>query len=207
MSDEIEVVFADKNLEAAVRETLEKPKGPLTRGHLKRMKELGVADKAIEDLTGLEHAVNLTELHLRGNQISDVSSLASLTNLTTLSLRHNQISDVSPLASLTNLTELDLSNNQITDANGDGGTDTLSGIEGLQFGDGTELTVSTADGAEVQANTHVQGQQRYSSIAGLEDGGYIVTWTDESGQDGSGYGIYGQRYGASGSGRSWIWLM
>ena len=59
LGDEIEVVFPDKYLEAAVREELENADGPLTRGDLKRMKDLRVADKEIEDLTGLEHAVNL----------------------------------------------------------------------------------------------------------------------------------------------------
>jgi Leucine-rich repeat (LRR) protein len=39
-------------------------------------------DRGILDLTGLEHATNLTELSLQSNQISDVSALASLTNLT-----------------------------------------------------------------------------------------------------------------------------
>jgi len=67
----IEVVFEDKNLEALVRETLERPQGPLTRGHLKEMEELEADDKAIDDLTCLEHAVNLTLLHLWDNQRSD----------------------------------------------------------------------------------------------------------------------------------------
>ena len=117
LGDEIEVVFPDKDLEAAVREELEKPDGPLTRGHLKRMKELAAKNKAIEDFTGLEHAVNLTKLYLWDNQkcsLSDVSPLASLTNLTKLYLSQNKISDVSPLASLTNLTYLNLSGNLLS---------------------------------------------------------------------------------------------
>ena len=89
------VVFPDKNLEAAVRQALERPKGPLTRGHLKRMKELEVNHKAIEDLTGLEHAVNLTKLNLMDNQISDVSPLVSLTNLGYLVLENNQLNQES----------------------------------------------------------------------------------------------------------------
>src|SRR5262249_50580984 len=32
----------------------------------------------------------------------------------------------------------------------------------------------------------------------LPDGGFVVTWTS-SGQDGSGYGVYGQRYAADGA--------
>jgi len=110
----IEVVFPDKNLEAAVRETLEMPQASLTREHLKGMKKLEADNKAIDDLTGLEHAVNLTTLELYKNQISDVSPLASLTNLTSLTLDSNEISDVSPLASLTNLTWLHLRNNPLS---------------------------------------------------------------------------------------------
>ena len=114
LADGLAVVFADKNLEAAVREALSKAEGPLTRGDLKRMKDLTAADKEIEDLTGLEHAVNLAKLHLTGNQISDVSPLASLTTLTSLDLWGNQISDVSPLASLTNLRYLNRSANPLS---------------------------------------------------------------------------------------------
>jgi Leucine-rich repeat (LRR) protein len=98
MADDFEDVFPDKNLEAAVRETLKKPEGPLTRGDLEGMEELEIVEKAIEDLTGLEHAVNLTGLYLSRNEISDVSPLASLANLTDIRLTNNQASDVSRVA-------------------------------------------------------------------------------------------------------------
>ena len=98
LADEIEVIFPDKNLEAAVREELEKPEGPLTRGNLKRLATLRRYSTGIEDLSGLEHAANLIWLALVNSQISDVSPLASLTNLTGLGLLNNQIRDVSPLA-------------------------------------------------------------------------------------------------------------
>ena len=119
LADEIEVVFPDKDLEAAVREELEKPEGPLTRGNLKRLATLRCDSTGIEDLSGLEHAANLTTLDLWGKwhtngQISDVSPLASLTNLNELNLDDNQISDVSPLASLTNLTYLHLGGNPLS---------------------------------------------------------------------------------------------
>ena len=35
-------------------------------------------------------------------------------------------------------------------------------------------------------------------MAALAGGGFVVTWTSD-GQDGSGYGIYGQRYAADGT--------
>ena len=40
--------------------------------------------------------------------------------------------------------------------------------------------------------------QSYPSVAALAGGGFVVTWTS-SGQDGSGYDIYGQRYAADGT--------
>ena len=47
-------MFPDKNLEAAVREALEKPDGPLTRGDLESLEELNAERRGISDLTGLE---------------------------------------------------------------------------------------------------------------------------------------------------------
>ena len=82
LADEIEVVFPDEDLEVAVRKKLEKPEGPLTRGDVKRLKELGASNQKIGNLSGIEHAANLTTLVLSVNQISDVRPLASLTNLT-----------------------------------------------------------------------------------------------------------------------------
>lgn len=52
-------------------------------------------------------------------------------------------------------------------------------------------------GGEFRINTTTTGSQCYSAIAGLNDGGFLVTWTSD-GQDGSSNGIYAQRYNASG---------
>ena len=70
----------------------------------------------IQDLTGLEFAINLEELHLAHNQISDVSPLKDLTKLIVLDLHNNfLISDVTALSALTNLTHLSLWGNQVSD--------------------------------------------------------------------------------------------
>ena len=54
-----------------------------------------------------------------------------------------------------------------------------------------------AVGAEVQVNTNTLDSQESPSITGLTDGGYVVSWMSYN-QDGSGFGIYAQRYNASG---------
>lgn len=52
-------------------------------------------------------------------------------------------------------------------------------------------------GGEFLINTHPTGWQTYSSVTGLISGGFVVTWVS-LGQDGSGDGVYGQRFNASG---------
>ena len=113
----------DRNLYEAVRAALGLTPGEEpTPEALQALTQLYVPLSDISDLTGLEHATQLTALSLIDNQISDIGPLARLTNLTDLNLRSNQISDISPLAGLTQLIDLDLGSasnglgvNQISD--------------------------------------------------------------------------------------------
>ncbi|CAM8662094.1 Kexin/furin catalytic domain [Paracoccaceae bacterium] len=67
------------------------------------------------------------------------------------------------------------------------------GIYGQRYGlDGA------ASGAEFRVNTYVQSVQASPSVTALSDGGWVVTW-HSAGQDGSSWGIYGQRYGFDGA--------
>ncbi len=52
-------------------------------------------------------------------------------------------------------------------------------------------------GGEFLVNTHIDGLQTNPSIAALNDGGFVVSWTSD-GQDGDGFGVYAQRYNANG---------
>jgi hypothetical protein len=53
-------------------------------------------------------------------------------------------------------------------------------------------------GTEFQINTHITNAQRYPSVTGLTGGGFVVTWQSD-GQDGNGFGIYGQVFDNSGN--------
>jgi hypothetical protein len=53
-------------------------------------------------------------------------------------------------------------------------------------------------GAEFQVNTYTSSNQSFPSTTALADGGFVITWQSD-GQDGSNYGIYAQRYDASGN--------
>lgn len=147
------VVFPDPDLEAAVRNRINKPTGDILDTDL-----VGVGFTWLEagngfpisDLTGLEHCTDLTQLSINdthvladltpladlagltnlslcGNQISDLAPLAGLSELEHLRLVANLISDLTPLAGLTGLSSLDLEQNQVSDLT------PLAGLTGLPF--------------------------------------------------------------------------
>ena len=120
------VNIPDANLRAAIETALSKDSdATITRAEMATMDSLEASDADIDDLTGLESAVNLTYLSLNDNNITNISALGKSTNLERLWLSNNSIEDISALAKLTNLTELWLWNNQIEDISA------LSGLTNL----------------------------------------------------------------------------
>jgi hypothetical protein len=55
-----------------------------------------------------------------------------------------------------------------------------------------------AVGTEFRVNSYTTDIQRWSSVGLAADGRFVVTWQSQ-GQDGSGYGVFGQRYDANGA--------
>jgi len=53
-------------------------------------------------------------------------------------------------------------------------------------------------GDEFQINTHTAGQQELPDVVCTPDGRYTIVW-ESDGQDGSGYGVFGQRFDALGN--------
>ncbi len=121
------VNIPDPGLRHAIADALNiRENAPITRAQMESLRVLNDGQllelmgwdptlNPIQDLTGLEFAVNLEELDIPGHSISDVSPLAKLIKLDWLDLSGNSISDVSPLAKLIKLYWLDLSNNNISD--------------------------------------------------------------------------------------------
>ena len=111
------VEIPDPNLAAAVRSALGiAPNAEITTQMMLRLTELNVSrGSQIKDLTGLEHATQLTRLFLWENQISNIQPLAQLEKLNLLRLDGNQIVDLQPLTGLKQLNRLFLAANQISD--------------------------------------------------------------------------------------------
>ena len=123
------VPIPDTRLLGAVRDSLhlshDQPQA-LTSHVMLDLQRLNVPNYRLTDLTGIEHAINLTELNLGGdyisgkgwensNAVSDFSPLERLTNLKTLSLSFSSVSSLSFLVGLAQLESLYLSNNILTD--------------------------------------------------------------------------------------------
>ena len=110
------VDIPDPNLRAAVREALDLPGDvPITQAAMRQLTKLESPGIQIQDLGGLEHAVNITRIDCGKNPISDLSPLAELTRLSALYIVECQVVDISPLANLTQLRYLDLSYNRVVD--------------------------------------------------------------------------------------------
>jgi hypothetical protein len=140
------ITFPDPNLEAAVRQAIDKPTGDIYQADLEGLTSLDASWRGIVNLTGLEHATSLTQLDLHSNNISDISPLANLTGMRILHLGWNDISNISPLADLTSLTWLDLDSDQISDIS------VLAGLTGL-----TELYLGWNQISEIAAIANIAG--------------------------------------------------
>jgi Ca2+-binding RTX toxin-like protein len=77
------------------------------------------------------------------------------------------------------------------------GTDVLMGIETLKFADATVQIGQGTAAAEFRVNSYILEDQRAVDLSALRDGGWVATWESVN-QDGSGSGVYGQRYSAAG---------
>ncbi len=133
------LVWESPEVEAAVRQKLQKPAGELRRADLARLrslnlsqirldeldpclfaltpqlKELFLGRGEVTDLSALEGLRQLESLRLSLNPITELAPLAGMTRLDRVDLAHTQIRDLSPLAGLTNLTELLLDDTPVSD--------------------------------------------------------------------------------------------
>ena len=107
--------ISDAALRAALATALGKGAGEdITRADLASLTTFEATSAGIGDLTGLNHALNLTSLKLGDNHIVSLAPLAGLVRLEVLGLESNVIEDIAPLADLTRLKELLLPWNSVT---------------------------------------------------------------------------------------------
>ncbi len=84
----------------------------ITEWKMKNLKSLSAY--GMQDITGLEYAVNLESLALGWCSVSDLTPIANLTKLKVLNIRDDSsLKDISPLEKLVNIEDLSLTGNNI----------------------------------------------------------------------------------------------
>lgn len=106
------VVIEDKNLEAVIRETIDKTEGDLYVEDVEGIETLVANGRQIKSLYGIEYLVNLRALYVDVNEIEDIKPITSLIYLENLGLSQNKITDISALENL-KLKHLALGGNNI----------------------------------------------------------------------------------------------
>ena len=156
-------LFADRNLEAAVRAALFQPAGELADGELLLLTELKARGRRIADLRGIERLANLQVLDLADNQIQDLTLLVRLEQLTYLELSNNRIRDLLPLGGLLQLRFLGLAFNGVREI---GPLLLLPDLESL------DLSGNPLDGADLE-----------QQVEGLRSRGVRVDVEEFAGED------------------------
>src|SRR2546428_555134 len=105
------VTIPDPGLDAAIREALQKPSGPLTEQDLLSLTVLNATNRNVSSIEGLEAARNLVSLNLQVNQLTNFSLPNTLTNLTVLDLSVNTLKNCSFPGGLMKLETLILQSN------------------------------------------------------------------------------------------------
>jgi Leucine-rich repeat (LRR) protein len=133
------ITFPDKNLEALIRKSINKPNGDIYTSDVEKIEKIEsnpLDVDSIYDLSGIDKLTNLKELNLPGNKIKNLEPLKDMINLTNISLSSNELTDISALKNLTNLTTLRLFSNNISNI------DVLENLNKLQTLDLSENKIT-----------------------------------------------------------------
>ena len=160
-----EKLIANPIVEKAIRKSLKKPKGELTKADMEKVTRLGIENKNLTDVPeGLGNLSQLTYLSLALNQLTNVEGLEKLKKLETLSLVQNKLTDVKGLVKLTQLKELHLSNNQLADVTG---VEKLTQLKKLYLGDNQLTDVKGLENLTQLEELALNGNQLVD-VKGLE---------------------------------------
>lgn len=184
----------NKFLEDAIRRSLQKPEGEITRADLAGLESLYLSTSSFAgNFSGLEYAVNLKKLSLscdpdfkdisalagltnleeliinQGGGVSDLTPLAGLKNLQKLDLYADKVSDLSPLSKLSNLHELIVAGNHIYDVQALADLNNLKrlNLQGVRISDVSPLAGLKELQTLIICNTRVEDISPLSGLSGL----------------------------------------
>ncbi|MFH1571168.1 MAG: PKD domain-containing protein, partial [Gemmatimonadota bacterium] len=124
------LLFADPNLEGAVRDAIGKPTGDLTAKDVAALVDLKANNRGIQRLDGIEALTALVQLQLQGNQMTGLGPVSSLTGLKGLNVGGNpSLANIGAVAALGKLEFLMMDDCAVEDISALGG---LRGLRNLQ---------------------------------------------------------------------------
>ncbi len=137
-----EVSFPDPGLNAAVRDALQKPSGPLTEQDLLSLTNLDASRRNVRSTDGLEAARNLVSLNLEINRLTDFSLPRGMTKLVFLDVSINPLVSFSLPDGLTNLATLMIESAGLTNLDLPAGLTGLArlDLDGNQFASFSQLS-------------------------------------------------------------------
>ncbi|MDK0914301.1 NPCBM/NEW2 domain-containing protein [Clostridium perfringens] len=91
-----EVNIPDNELKRAIKDQLNLSSDVITRGDMNKLTNLSAVGYGIENLEGLQYAVNIEELNLDCNEIRDISKIKDLKKLNNVSIKEQYIVIRSP---------------------------------------------------------------------------------------------------------------
>nr|WP_243894760.1 NPCBM/NEW2 domain-containing protein [Clostridium perfringens] len=91
-----EVNIPDNELKRAIKDQLNLSRDVITRGDMNKLTNLSAVGYGIENLEGLQYAVNIEELNLDCNEIRDISKIKDLKKLNNVSIKEQYIVIRSP---------------------------------------------------------------------------------------------------------------
>jgi len=109
-----EVSIPDPGLNAAIRQELGLPIGPLSMSEMLSLTNLNASRRDVSSIAGLETACNLVSLDLQINQLTNFALPSQLTNLSTIDLSANPLTNFSLPDGLRRLTSLTIEGAELT---------------------------------------------------------------------------------------------
>lgn len=112
----LNVTIPDVNLEKCIRRQYDvAPGSPITNKVLESIQALQCAASEISDLTGMEHAINLTSVNLYQNKLTSLAPLANSSKLVDINVGNNKLVSLKGLENSPKIQILNASNNLLTD--------------------------------------------------------------------------------------------
>lgn len=110
------ITIQDSNLEAAIRQAIDRPSGELNLKDVVGIKELDASGRQVESLSGIEKLYNLETLDISYNKITDLSPLKILRYLKSIHTQYNEITSLKGLfygdqLAITSLQEINITGN------------------------------------------------------------------------------------------------